>query len=225
LNKKGIYLFECLVNNKVYIGSSANLKRRFKTHIAIHNAELRSNFNMKKDMLNYGLENFGFGILEYLETSNREDLYKLEQVYLDKLFEGDKDLIYNISMDAQDSIKTYNAVKLKDRDLSGPKNGMYGRRKELHPKFGVKPTNSIRVGLYDDEDNLIQEYKTKKEAYTEFNKDGKTLDRKIEHGTLFNVDGQLCYLKVLANPNNIPSSKSIGRGKMPINVYDINNKL
>jgi hypothetical protein len=102
---------------------------------------------------------------------------------------------------------------------------MFGRIGELNPQFGIKPTNSIRTGLFNESHQLVKEFRTKKDAYIELNKDSKTLDRKIEHKTLFNVYGQLYYLKILKNPNNIPSSKSIGRGKIPINVYDSNNKL
>nr|NP_150331.1 orf292 [Rhizophydium sp. 136]AAK84261.1 orf292 [Rhizophydium sp. 136] len=224
-NKSGVYIFVCLINKKMYVGSSINLKRRLKTHLAVHSKELRSNIKLKNDKIKYGIKNFGFGILEYINTKDRKEIFYLEQKYLDELFKESKDLIYNISKDAIVTFATYNKGKGKLRSRKGENNPMFGRIGKLNPQFGVLPTNSIRVGLFDSLDNLIKEFKTKKEAYTELKKDTKDFNRLIEHKTILKIDGQLCYFKIKNNPNNIPPTKSIGRDKKAINVYDKNNNL
>jgi group I intron endonuclease len=74
----GIYCIRNLINNKIYIGSSNNLKRREKNHFSLltnnshHSSKLQNSFNK------YGVENFKFEIIEYCEQSTRlarEDYY------------------------------------------------------------------------------------------------------------------------------------------------------
>nr|NP_150333.1 orf85 [Rhizophydium sp. 136]AAK84263.1 orf85 [Rhizophydium sp. 136] len=48
--KKGIYVFKCLINKKIYIGSSVNLKRRFYSHTNISFSKLRLNIDLKNDI-------------------------------------------------------------------------------------------------------------------------------------------------------------------------------
>ena len=60
----GIYKIECLVNGKVYVGQSINIKRRFKTH----KSQLRNNTHinnyLQRAWNKYGEENFTFEIIE-----------------------------------------------------------------------------------------------------------------------------------------------------------------
>ena len=172
--RKGIYVFVCLVNNKIYIGSSINLKRRFKTHITINiGGELRSNLVLRADKIKYGINNFGFGIYEYKDDPSitLKNIIDLEQFYLNQLFKESLDLFYNINEDAIGSFRTYNKGPGKLRSRAGENNSMFGRIGELNPQFGIKPTNSIRTGLFNESHQLVKEFRTKKDAYIELNKD------------------------------------------------------
>jgi len=65
LKNCGIYIIRNLVNNKIYIGSSVNIKRRFSQH----KSTLRHNTHRNKHLQNawnkYGEINFEFVILEH----------------------------------------------------------------------------------------------------------------------------------------------------------------
>jgi len=76
----GIYCIENIINKKVYIGQSKNVKRRLNKHKALlrmnkhHNAHLQYSYNK------YGRENFSFRILE--KTDDLKSLNELENKWI-----------------------------------------------------------------------------------------------------------------------------------------------
>lgn len=79
----GIYKIKNLVNDKVYIGRSKNIKRRFIQH------RTSTSNRLSKDIKKYGLNNFEFKVLESCETVEemkiKEDYYiGLYESYLEE---------------------------------------------------------------------------------------------------------------------------------------------
>jgi hypothetical protein len=78
----GVYKIENIVNGRIYIGSSKDLKKRWWKH----KSELRLNRHYSKEMQldynNFGEKTFLFQILE---TCKEEDLLNIEQKYLNIL--------------------------------------------------------------------------------------------------------------------------------------------
>ena len=78
----GVYKIENLVDNKVYIGSSKNILKRF----ARHKNQLHKNLHHCSYLQNaynkYGKEKFRFSVIEYCSI---EDLLCKEQYYIDAL--------------------------------------------------------------------------------------------------------------------------------------------
>lgn len=75
--KCGIYKITNLINNKIYIGQSDDIERRWKQHTyGKGNKHLRSSF------LKYGLINFKFEIIEELKN-NKIILTEREQYWID----------------------------------------------------------------------------------------------------------------------------------------------
>lgn len=74
----GVYEIVNLINNKRYVGSSKDLKTRRANHFSGR----RSNPHMQWAMKKYGIENFVFNVLEYVQE---EDLLRVEQFYIDTL--------------------------------------------------------------------------------------------------------------------------------------------
>lgn len=80
----GIYAIVNVLNNKMYIGSTATLRKRFRQHLALllrnehHNAKLQNAVNK------YGINNFKFVVLERCEPVT-DTLLLLEQKYIDEL--------------------------------------------------------------------------------------------------------------------------------------------
>lgn len=78
----GIYKITNIVTGDFYIGSSKNIKRRWKDHRKITTRNKYNSYPLYKDMILYGLGNFKFEILEECENSL---LKKLEYEYFLKL--------------------------------------------------------------------------------------------------------------------------------------------
>lgn len=80
-NKSGIYQIRNLVDNKLYIGSAVNFKRRKYEHLLKlkrnkHNKKFQNAFNK------YGEQNFVFEVIEFVEDKNK--LLEHEQYWMDR---------------------------------------------------------------------------------------------------------------------------------------------
>lgn len=65
----GIYMIKCKVNNKVYIGSSKNIEKRWYLHK--HTTQkLQQHNEIYSDAKKYGWENFDFTVLEECNIEN-----------------------------------------------------------------------------------------------------------------------------------------------------------
>ena len=80
--KSGIYMWTNLMNNKSYIGSSVDLKRRFLEYFNIKRLLRYSSMAINKALLKYGYSQFSLSILEYCEV---DELMIKEKYYLNLL--------------------------------------------------------------------------------------------------------------------------------------------
>lgn len=83
MKTKGIYQIRNLINNKVYIGSSINIETRIKVHKRTLRSGNHINIILQKAYNKYGENQFEYEILEVKPNITPEDLFKLEQHYLD----------------------------------------------------------------------------------------------------------------------------------------------
>lgn len=83
MNSSGIYEIRNLVNNKVYIGSAYNFKKRWATHISTLKSGTHDNQHLQLSVQKYGLDNFQFSIIE---LCNKEELEVREQHHIDHNF-------------------------------------------------------------------------------------------------------------------------------------------
>lgn len=72
----GIYKITNLTDKRVYIGQAVNLSDRIKTHIKAGLGIDTNNSELYKAMLQIGVENFSFEILEYCNASDLNDREK-----------------------------------------------------------------------------------------------------------------------------------------------------
>lgn len=84
----GIYLITNVINNCKYVGSSANIKRRFYNHSSKLNRGVHENYLLQKDFVKYGKDSFTF---EVLIACNECDLQKYEEEFFNKF-----NSLYNI---------------------------------------------------------------------------------------------------------------------------------
>jgi hypothetical protein len=89
--KSGVYCFTNLVNGKKYIGSSADLRRRFRQYLNFNYLERNKSMAICLALLKYGYSKFSFEIIEYCDPS----VLLTREKYFFNLFSPE----YNISLE------------------------------------------------------------------------------------------------------------------------------
>ena len=110
IRRPGIYRWVNLINGSRYIGSAADLTRRFRDYFStkwLEKETLKNNSIIYRALLKYGYSNFRLEILEYCEKAK---ILEREQYYLDVLKPT-----YNICEVAGSSLGriTNNSTRLK----------------------------------------------------------------------------------------------------------------
>jgi len=77
LNQPGIYYIKCLINNKMYIGLTNNLRKRFNIHKHYLRNNKHDNPYLQNSWNKHGENNYLFGILEYCN----EDLLSEREIF------------------------------------------------------------------------------------------------------------------------------------------------
>lgn len=111
-----IYEIRCLLNNKVYIGSSKHYKNRWTTH----KRNLKNNNHINKHLQSawnkYGKKNFVFSIIELCDIDN---LLDRESYWINKFDSSNRELGYNMSPVASyyDQSKEYIVVSPEGKEF------------------------------------------------------------------------------------------------------------
>lgn len=108
----GVYKIECLVNKKIYIGSSYHVENRFKDHITRLNKNNHRNKHLQNAWNLYGENNFMFYILEECSV---EGLIQNEQKWMDNLKSYDRNIGYNICKSS-----SYTSINAKEYIVTTP---------------------------------------------------------------------------------------------------------
>lgn len=91
----GVYQIRNLVNGKVYVGLTVNLKNRWYGHKKDLRKGVHCNPHLQSSWWEYGEENFAFEVLE--EVVDRSLLSGLERGFISKLNSADPSFGYNLS--------------------------------------------------------------------------------------------------------------------------------
>lgn len=105
--KKHVYKITNLVNNKIYIGQTNNLKRRFSEHIN----DKRKDNPIHRALKKYGKDNFTFEVLYHGEEYNQKEIDLID--YYDTT---NKSKGYNILSGGQDSSGENNPMSKIDQE-------------------------------------------------------------------------------------------------------------
>lgn len=148
----GVYMIKNLVTGRVYIGSSGNIKSRWRTHKDLlkhrkhHNSYLQNSYNK------HGIGAFKFSIIEKCE---KEELEIREQYWYEYYKENGK--VYNIRNDVRTCRGFKHSEKTKQKiseSHSGEKHYLYGKslseetkRKISLAKKGKKQTEEAKRKL------------------------------------------------------------------------------
>jgi len=111
--KSGIYAILNTVNDKLYVGSAVNFKRRWSKHIRYLNNKIHPNKFLENSWHKHGQQNFIFVILEICLV--RENLIKREQHWINLTKCYERELGYNICRVAETRLGTIHTDEAKKK--------------------------------------------------------------------------------------------------------------
>lgn len=121
---RGIYKIITLHNNKYYIGSSIDIEKRWRDHLSKMRMQKHANIYLQNVYNKYGESDFAFVVLLEMPDASNAEIRQKEQEFLDRIFQEDKDNIYNLARDANGgnstsfSEKSLKDISQKNRDCS-----------------------------------------------------------------------------------------------------------
>ena len=136
--KLWIYQIKNKVNGKIYIGSTANIKRRWADHIYLLDRNIHHSLKLQRAWNKYGKDSFEFSILEEFESDNEGDKYVREQYYLDLYKSYNRDIGFNISKNALAPMDGRHHSEETKRKFSETRKG------KNHPWYGKHHTEETR---------------------------------------------------------------------------------
>lgn len=194
-DQSGVYQIENLVNNKVYIGSSANVYNRAYTHKTKLKKRKHSNQHLESSYHKYGFNKFKFNIIEYCEKDN---ITEIEQSYIDK-----RNPEYNKRKIAQNNTGVYKSKETREKISES-----------LKEKYrnGLEPYKQQHlweeVEQYDLDGNLINTFKNKAIADREVGKGHCKISEVVKkdggtaYGYQWKVKGSNKDIKKFASKNS-----------------------
>ena len=140
-SQSGIYKITNLINNKMYVGSAVNLKKRKSEHFHTLRNGSHHNYHLQRSFNKYGEENFEFSILEYMFDNSI--ILQREQYWIDFYRCYNAKIGYNICRTAGSHLgmKNTEASKLKNSKshkalhLTGDKSARYGTKHSEETKY------------------------------------------------------------------------------------------
>lgn len=162
-NTSGIYKIHNLINNKLYIGQSVNIRQRWMTHKQCLRNRKHENTYLQQSWDKYGEDAFEFKVLEYCSI---DQLDERECYYINLFHTTERDYGYNLKSGGQNggskwttelrqkhsekfmghdvSDITRERIKINHADVSGANNPMYGKRRSDAVKAAVSKANTGR---------------------------------------------------------------------------------
>jgi group I intron endonuclease len=140
----GIYVIENSINNKKYIGSAINIKKRWNKHIYALNKNSHDNSYLQNAWCKYGKINFTFNILEEVEP---DKLIEREQYYINLYDVCKRNVGYNLAPTAG-SVLGYRHTKETKLKMSikgkGRKHTEESKKKMSESQKGRKHTEESK---------------------------------------------------------------------------------
>jgi group I intron endonuclease len=190
----GVYGIKCLANDKIYIGSTNNLKRRKKEHF--NNLKNRKhNKSLLEDYNKFGKDNFSFLLLYYCPI---ELLKEKEKEYLELYYS--KGLLYNKIKDPTNHKGENNpryGCKLSEKHKNSLKQGSLGKPSHKR-KLTIAQCKEIKEWLIYLYDKKMVKEQLKGLSET-FNTSQKQIDkiRKGDHWSSKELGGSIWdWLKI-----------------------------
>lgn len=112
---RGIYFIKNVVNNKIYVGSSIMMRRRWLSHQRELNSNKHSNPYLQASWNEHGENNFKFILEKEMATATDKEIIEEEQKYID-LYLKCENGCYNISTDTAKPAAEANKIPILQLD-------------------------------------------------------------------------------------------------------------
>jgi len=175
----GIYIIKNNINNKIYIGQSIDIHKRWANHKNELKRNKHVNIHLQRAWNKYGEENFNFNILE---KCNEESLSEKEINYINK-YKSNIDMFgYNLTAGGEKTkinkeILLLKSKKYSKKVLQFDKQGNYIKEYQ-NAIFAAKELNGNNSIIYQC---CINKWKSAYGYMWKFKKDCKIINGKVEN--------------------------------------------
>jgi len=205
-NKHGIYIITNSINNKIYIGSAVNLKKRYRAHLKDLETKKHHSPTLQYFVNKYSIDTLTFSLLK--EVKDKTKLTRIEQVYLDfyqpyesvkgynhyrtagsplghkytdKQNKDKSERLKKINIDRPDLAEKQSQIKIEFyKNNSDIKTQISESLKEYYKdniEAKLKQSEFIKQYHIDNKELMFEAYKKRSEKY--FNNYEKILERKV----------------------------------------------
>ena len=207
-NVCGIYKLVNLVNGKIYIGSTKNMRMRLWKHRALlrhnkhHNPHLQASWNK------YGESNFDYCILEVCDEKHQ---YEREQYYIDTFHPE-----YNIAEIVE--LPSYSEESRKKHSET---------RKRLMSEGKIKPNFQTKVYVYNLDGSFLTEFPSLAEAGRQLGINRHLIGKNLsgEQARCHNYVFKYEYSPTITPYSVKKGPKDITKRYKPIRVYNEEEEL
>lgn len=223
-NRSGIYIIRNNIDNRVYIGSSKNLYKRYLYHNEDLLRNKHNNIYLQRFYSKYGSDTLFFELMEYCDI---DSLFEREQYYLDKY---PKDIKFNVCAKAIGGFEKHSTEsKLK---MSLQRKGV--KRLTPHSEAHKKNISNSLKNSETAKEFLKQLQQKRVKTYSFINPSGDIVN--VTNIKKFCEDNNLSDSKMIAlqkHKRTIHKGwkalngaiKKIHKLHIPIIKYDLNNNL
>lgn len=152
MNNIGVYSITNIVNNKIYIGSSVNLKSRKYNHFSNLSKGVHENKYLQDAYIKYSKDNFKWEVLEYVDYEEDKKVLKSivlsrEQYWMDFFKSYIRDNGYNISPTAENCLGVRHGALTRKRMSQASKGRKVSdetraKKSETNKRLGLKPPSN-----------------------------------------------------------------------------------
>ena len=140
----GVYYIRNIINEKMYIGSSVDIKRRISQHKSQLNHNRHYNPYLQNAWNKYGEDNFEFGILEEF-CGDFDELREIEADYIEYFQTCNRDTGYNMSLDTECFIPDDDYRKKMSEKYRGENNPFFGKHHTEESKQKIREAALMRT--------------------------------------------------------------------------------
>ena len=194
----GIYKITNLINNKIYIGKSVNIEKRFQGH-----KRAKCNMAIHKAIQKYGINNFTFENLSIKELSQK---YNVSSTTIHSINNGRSRIINNIQYPIRNlenhpsKQELYKLLQKTQGDINAIANIYnvhYMTVREWCDKYDLPKTrkeygyidrqlyHSVPIVQYDKHKNIINEFDSIREAGRILNLNPKAINKALNSNPIF----------------------------------------